>query len=104
MPTRSICGGYNSAMGSPQLTSHMFTGPYRVNDAGTEHSVILTNKAPVGAYRGYGQPESCFVRELLIDRLARRLDRDRVELRAQNMVRPEDMPWQSTSGRDVRQR
>ena len=76
----------------------MFTGPYRVNDAGTEHSVILTNKAPVGAYRGYGQPESCFVRELLIDRLARRLDRDRVELRAQNMVRPEDMPWQSTSG------
>jgi len=92
------CGGYNSAMGSPQLTSHMFTGPYRVNDAGTEHSVILTNKAPVGAYRGYGQPESCFVRELLIDRLARRLGHDRVELRAQNMVRPEDMPWQSTSG------
>jgi carbon-monoxide dehydrogenase large subunit len=91
-------GGYNSAMGSPQLTSHMFTGPYRVNDAGTEHRVVLTNKAPVGAYRGYGQPESCFVRELLIDRLARRLGRDRVELRAQNMVQPEDMPWQSTSG------
>jgi aerobic carbon-monoxide dehydrogenase large subunit len=91
-------GGYNSPMGSPQLTSVMFTGPYRVNDATTERSVILTNKAPVGAYRGYGQPESCFVREVLIDRLARRLGRDRVELRAQNMVRPEEMPWKSTSG------
>jgi carbon-monoxide dehydrogenase large subunit len=91
-------GGYNSPTGSPQLSSVMFTGPYRVSDARTERNVILTNKAPVGAYRGYGQPESCFVRELLVDRLARRLGRDRVELRAQNMVRPEDMPWQSTSG------
>ncbi len=91
-------GGYNSPTGSPQLSSVMFTGPYRVSDARTERHVILTNKAPVGAYRGYGQPESCFVRELLVDRLARRLGRDRVELRAQNMVRPEDMPWQSTGG------
>jgi|SRR5579862_581384 len=91
-------GGYNSPMGSPQLTSVMFTGPYRINDARTERNVILTNKAPVGAYRGYGQPESCFVREVLVDRLARRLGADRIELRAQNMVRPEDMPWKSTSG------
>jgi carbon-monoxide dehydrogenase large subunit len=91
-------GGYNSPTGSPQLSSVMFTGPYRINDARTERQVVLTNKAPVGAYRGYGQPESCFVRELLVDRLARRLGRDRVELRAQNMVRPEDMPWQSTGG------
>ncbi len=91
-------GGYNSAFGSPQLSSVMFTGPYKVDDARTERRVVITNKAPVGAYRGYGQPESCFVRELLVDRLARRLGRDRVELRIQNMVRPEDMPWQSSSG------
>jgi carbon-monoxide dehydrogenase large subunit len=91
-------GGYNSSFGSPQLSSVMFTGPYRVDDARTERRVVITNKAPVGAYRGYGQPESCFVRELLVDRLARRLGRDRVELRAQNMVRPEDMPWVSSSG------
>jgi carbon-monoxide dehydrogenase large subunit len=91
-------GAYNSPTGSPQLTSVMFTGPYRVSDARTERHVILTNKAPVGAYRGYGQPESCFVRERLIDRLAKQLGCDRVELRAQNMVRPEDMPWRSTSG------
>jgi aerobic carbon-monoxide dehydrogenase large subunit len=52
----------------------------------------------VGAYRGYGRPESCFVREVLVDRLARRLEIDRVQLRAQNMVRPPDTPWQSTGG------
>jgi carbon-monoxide dehydrogenase large subunit len=91
-------GGYNSPFGSPQLSSVMFTGPYRVQDARTERRVTITNKAPIGAYRGYGQPESCFVRELLVDRLARRLGRDRVELRLQNMVRPDEMPWTSTSG------
>ncbi len=91
-------GAYYSPMGSPQLSSLMFTGPYRVNDARTERRVVLTNKAPVGAYRGYGQPESCFAREVLIDRLAKRLGRDRVDLRIQNMVHPEDMPWVSTSG------
>ncbi len=91
-------GGYNSPTGSPQLSSVMFTGPYRINDARTERHVVLTNKAPVGAYRGYGQPESCFIRELLVDRIARRLGIDRVELRAMNMVHPEDMPWTSTGG------
>jgi carbon-monoxide dehydrogenase large subunit len=91
-------GAYNSPFGSPQLSSVMFTGPYRVDDARTERRVVMTNKAPTGAYRGYGQPESCFVREVLVDRLARRLGRDRVELRLQNMVRPEDMPWRSSSG------
>jgi carbon-monoxide dehydrogenase large subunit len=91
-------GAYNSPFGSPQLSSVMFTGPYKVDDARTVRRVIITNKAPVGAYRGYGQPESCFVREVLVDRLARRLGRDRVELRIQNMVQPEDMPWQSPSG------
>jgi carbon-monoxide dehydrogenase large subunit len=91
-------GAYNSPFGSPQLSSVMFTGPYHVEDARTERRVVITNKAPVGAYRGYGQPESCFVREILVDRLARRLGRDRVQLRIENMVRPEDMPWESTSG------
>ena len=32
----------------------------------------LTNKTPVGAYRGYGQPEVNFAYERLIDTLARR--------------------------------
>jgi carbon-monoxide dehydrogenase large subunit len=91
-------GGFNSPFGSPQLTSIMFTGPYHVESVFTERRVTLTTKTPTGAYRGYGQPESSFVRERLIDRLARRLGRDPLDLRLQNLVRPEDLPWKTPTG------
>lgn len=55
----------------------------------TERRVVVTNKTPIGAYRGYGQPEVNFAYERMMDKLGRRLGIDRVELRALNMVRPE---------------
>jgi carbon-monoxide dehydrogenase large subunit len=91
-------GAFNSPFGSAQLTTIAFPGPYRVRDAYMERRVTLTSKTPVGAYRGYGQPESSFVREVLVDRLARRLGRDPLELRLQNLLRPEELPWTSPSG------
>lgn len=91
-------GGWNSPFGSAQLSSVVFTGPYKVADALVERRVALTNKTPVGAYRGYGQPEVNFALEVLVDRLARKLKRDPVELRALNMLRPEDLPWTTPSG------
>jgi aerobic carbon-monoxide dehydrogenase large subunit len=91
-------GAYNGPYGSAQLSSVTFTGPYRVADASVERRVVMTSKTPVGAYRGYGQPEVNFAREVLIDRLARRLGKDPLELRAENMLRPEDLPWRNPSG------
>jgi carbon-monoxide dehydrogenase large subunit len=60
--------------------------------------VVVTDKVPVGAYRGYGQPESCFVRELLVDRLARATGLDPLDVRRRNMLRPQDLPWRSAGG------
>jgi carbon-monoxide dehydrogenase large subunit len=91
-------GAYNSPFGSAQLSSVVFTGPYKVDDGSVMRRVVLTSKTPVGAYRGYGQPEVNFAREVLLDRLARRLDVDPLELRAANMLRPEDLPWRNPSG------
>ncbi|MCW2609115.1 MAG: xanthine dehydrogenase, molybdenum binding subunit apoprotein [Cryptosporangiaceae bacterium] len=91
-------GGWNSSFGSAQLSSVVFTGPYKVDDGYVERRVVLTNKTPIGAYRGYGQPEVNFACERLIDRLARRLGIDPLELRAKNMLRPEDLPWRNPAG------
>jgi aerobic carbon-monoxide dehydrogenase large subunit len=91
-------GAFNSSFGSPMLSSYMFTGPYHVEDAFTERRVAITNKTPVGAYRGYGQPESNFVREILVDRLARLVGRDPAELRRENFLPPEAMPWKNPGG------
>jgi carbon-monoxide dehydrogenase large subunit len=91
-------GGQNSPFGSAQLSSIVFTGPYRVDDGFVQRRVALTNKTPVGAYRGYGQPEVNFARELLMDRLARRLGIDPLELRMRNMLAQEDLPWRNPAG------
>jgi aerobic carbon-monoxide dehydrogenase large subunit len=91
-------GGLNSPFGSSQLSTVVFNGPYKVDCGFVERRVVLTTKTPIGAYRGYGQPEVNFAYERLIEALARRLRMDPVELRALNMVRPEDFPWVNPVG------
>lgn len=91
-------GGWNSPFGSAQLSSVVFNGPYDVHDGLVERRVVLTNKTPVGAYRGYGQPEVNFAYERLMDKLARATGVDPVELRARNMVTPAQMPWENPTG------
>lgn len=91
-------GGWNSPCGSSQLSSVVFCGPYKVRDARVTRKVALSNKTPVGAYRGYGQPEVNFALEVLIDRLARQTGTDPLDLRRRSMLRPEDLPWEVASG------
>lgn len=69
-----------------------------MTDAQVRRNVVLTNKTPVGAYRGYGQPEVNFAREVLLDRIARKLSLSPLDLRRKNMLRPEDLPWRTPSG------
>jgi aerobic carbon-monoxide dehydrogenase large subunit len=91
-------GGLNSPVGSSQLSTVVFNGPYKVDDGFVERRVVLTNKTPIGAYRGYGQPEVNFAYERMMDKLARKLGADPVELRALNMVKPDDFPWVNPTG------
>ncbi len=91
-------GGLNSPFGSSQLSTVVFNGPYKVDDGFVERRIVVTNKTPIGAYRGYGQPEVNFAYERLMDKLARRLGADPVELRAMNMVRPDEFPWVNPVG------
>jgi aerobic carbon-monoxide dehydrogenase large subunit len=91
-------GAYNSSFGPPMLTNLMLPGPYRLTAARIERRIAITNKPPTGAYRGYGQPESNFVREVLVDRAARALGLDPVEFRLRNLLQPEDLPFRSATG------
>ena len=54
---------------------------------------MLTNKAPIGTYRGPGRYEGDFFRERLFDIVARDLKLDPVEFRRRNLVRAEEMPF-----------
>jgi carbon-monoxide dehydrogenase large subunit len=73
-------------------------GPYRVPHYRAEAFGVATNKAPMGPYRGVGRPVAAFVMEGLLDRAARRLGLDPVEIRRRNMIRDDEFPYRSPSG------
>jgi len=60
--------------------------------------VVFTNTTPVGAYRGAGRPEGNYYMERLIDRAAREMGIDCVELRRRNHIQPRQMPYKAPSG------
>jgi carbon-monoxide dehydrogenase large subunit len=91
-------GAYNGPLGPPLLTNLMLPGPYRLRHGAIRRRVALTNKVPMGAYRGYGQAESNYVREVMIDRVARRLGEDPANFRRRNLLRPDELPWRNISG------
>jgi len=75
------------------LTAAMLPGPYVIPAYRANGHIRLTNKTPAGTYRAPGRYESTFVRERLIDEIARRLGLDPVEARRTNLIAPERMPF-----------
>jgi len=65
-------------------------GPYRVDNALIEGTCVYTNNPPCGAMRGFGAVQTCFAAEAQMDKLARELDIDPVELRLLNALQPGD--------------
>ncbi|MGE3510221.1 MAG: xanthine dehydrogenase family protein molybdopterin-binding subunit [Vicinamibacterales bacterium] len=52
---------------------------------------VVVNRPKVAAYRAPGSPSATFAAESIIDELARRLERDPIDLRLQNAVEEGDM-------------
>ncbi|HEY7041825.1 MAG TPA: molybdopterin cofactor-binding domain-containing protein, partial [Methylomirabilota bacterium] len=77
----------------PLLTASMLTGPYRIPAVESSFESRYTHRVPVTPYRGAGQPQAVFVIERVLDLIARETGRDRGEVRLANLVRAEDMPW-----------
>lgn len=73
-------------------------GPYRVPNYYARARAVATNKAPTGPYRGVGRPPAVFAMEALVERAARRLGIDPVELRMRNYVRAEEFPYRTPTG------
>ena len=80
------------------MAARNLPGPYTIPNYRARAITVATNKAPLGPYRGVGRPGACFAIERTIDEVARALGRDPVEVRALNMVRPEQMPFTTVGG------
>jgi aerobic carbon-monoxide dehydrogenase large subunit len=91
-------GAYARTHGSvlfPMLMINHLPGPYRWDAYEIEAASVLTNKTPAGTYRGPGQYEPNFIRERMVDLVARELELDPVEIRRRNLVTKADMPYKT---------
>ncbi len=82
----------NGAVGARNIAQFM-SGPYRIANIKLQSSLWMTNKTPVGTYRGPGRFETDFFRERLLDMVAKDLRIDRVAFRRRNLIPASEMPY-----------
>jgi len=78
----------------------MLPGPYKLAALGFESTAVTTNKASYVAYRGPWASET-FVRERVLDLLAKDLGLDPLEIRLRNVAPRTDPPFTMITGRPL---
>jgi carbon-monoxide dehydrogenase large subunit len=77
----------------PAKAAQLLPGPYRIANFECEVKALVTNKTPVGTYRGPGRYEANFFRERLFDMAAADLGIEPAEFRRRNLIRPDELPF-----------
>ncbi|MFN0029497.1 MAG: xanthine dehydrogenase family protein molybdopterin-binding subunit [Acidimicrobiales bacterium] len=81
-------GGYNYTTNKVLGNLHLgLAGCYEVPNARIDSYAVYTNAAIGGAFRGFGGPQSTFVAETQMNKLAHTLGMDPIELRRRNVLR-----------------
>ena len=82
----------NGATGARNV-AQVLSGPYSIPNIRIDVSIHVSNKTPVGTYRGPGRFEADFFRERLLEMTARDLGLDPVEFRRRNLIAEAQMPY-----------
>ncbi len=84
----------------PDIIQAMMPGPYKMTALGFESTAVTTNKASYVAYRGPWASET-FVRERILDVIAKELGLDPLEMRLRNVAPRTDPPAVMVTGRPL---
>jgi aerobic carbon-monoxide dehydrogenase large subunit len=100
--TMVIDTGSYPGMGTmvPAIMEAMLPGPYKLAALGFESTAVTTNKASYVAYRGPWASET-FVRERVLDLIAKDLCLDPLEIRLRNAAPRADPPVMMITGRPL---
>jgi aerobic carbon-monoxide dehydrogenase large subunit len=79
-------------------TRLMATGPYDIGQLTIRSRAIVTNRAPIGPYRGAGRPEAAYLLERAIDAYARKTGVDPADARRMNFISPGALPHRTPTG------
>ncbi len=99
--TWSDLGAYQAQFGPAIQTmagGRIIGGVYRIPAIHNHVHGVMTNTAPVDAYRGAGRPESTYIMERLIEAAARALGIPVDEIRRRNLLRPDELPHENGLG------
>ncbi|WP_293807498.1 xanthine dehydrogenase family protein molybdopterin-binding subunit [uncultured Bosea sp.] len=93
-------GAYLSQYGPfiPWVGTTMTPGCYNIPAVHVVFRGVLTHTTPVDAYRGAGRPEAAYLIERLVDAIARETGKAPDAVRAQNFVKPSEMPHKTQTG------
>lgn len=91
-------GAYPRTLFLPTLTELMGTGVYHFPKVETRSRAVVTNTTPIAAYRGAGRPEATAAIERAMDLFAAEIGMDPAEVRKINFIRPDEFPYQSSTG------
>jgi carbon-monoxide dehydrogenase large subunit len=83
----------------PSGGSRMSPGCYDIPAVHARIRGYFTHTVPVDAYRGAGRPEAAYVIERFVDHIARELKTTPDAIRALNFIKPEQMPYETATGR-----
>jgi carbon-monoxide dehydrogenase large subunit/6-hydroxypseudooxynicotine dehydrogenase subunit gamma len=89
-------GGYIRTHGTriADMSCGILPGPYRLPHFRANGHFRLTNKTPAATYRSPGRYETNFVRERLMDAIARQTGLSRIEVRRRNLIASHEMPYE----------
>lgn len=73
------------------------SGVYNIENLCVAGRAVKTNTIPNGAFRGFGAPQTFFAVEMMMDHVAKKLEKDPLEFKAQHIVKQGDAT--STSGK-----
>ncbi len=77
------------------LHGTLMAGNYKTPHIYVNVKAVFTNTVPVDAYRGAGRPEATYQLERVIDKAAREMGIDPIDIRRRNFVGKDEFPYQT---------
>jgi len=90
---------FSACLEGAQVVSNL-PGPYDIPSYRCRTYSVCSNKPPIVPYRGVARTGVCTAIELMVDAVARAAKLEPYEVRLRNLVRPEQMPFRTITGKD----
>ncbi len=91
-------GAYGGEGELAEITLRMVPGVYDIPNYDASAEIAITNKVPLGAYRGAGRPEASYLIERAVNIASAKMRLDPVKVRQLNYIGQERFPFETSGG------